>query len=139
MTTNILFNGFKIITENPYTIESETLCIESTRKDKESGHKCVFKLQKEDKSWDDKFKVKYKIQMTFDPDGSRFKVLVDDEIIQDLEFVGLLKGIKDKEWGEIDMKFKSLLLKGTHLITLSFDTFLGDDPFILKIKDVNIG
>ena len=139
MTTKNKYNGFDIITENPYTIESETLSIESTRKEKGFPHKWIFKLRKEDKSWDDKFKVKFRIQMTFDPDGSRLKILVDDEIIQDLEFTRLLTGLRDKEWGEINMKLQSLLVKGTHIITLSFDTFLGDDPFILKIKDIKVG
>ncbi len=139
MTRENFFCGFKIITENSYSIESETLSIVSAQTDEESPYFCLFKLQKEDKSRDNISKVKCKIQMTFDPDGSRFKVLVDDEILQDLEFTQVLKGVRNNEWGIINMKLNNPLLKGSHLITLSFDTCLGSDPFRLQIKDVNIG
>ncbi|MHA1785398.1 MAG: hypothetical protein ACTSVY_14160 [Candidatus Helarchaeota archaeon] len=134
-----LFNDFKIETECPISIDNDIVTMESTRSDENSPHKCVFVLQKEIKSRDDKVKIKFKIQMNFDPDGSRLEILIDSNKLKNFEFVELLKNVRHQQWGKITLKLEDEQIKGKHLISLKFDTFHGDDPFKLKLKDIKIG
>ena len=76
--------------------------------------------------------------MMFDPDGSRLIILLDSNPIKNYEFVSLLKGVRHQEWGKINIEMEEIAIKDANELTLKFETFHGDDPYTLQIKDLKI-
>ncbi|NHI93950.1 MAG: hypothetical protein EAX96_15785 [Candidatus Lokiarchaeota archaeon] len=139
MSNEVKLDEFRIFTNNPVKIEDKVIKIDSAREGKEFPHACNFTIHKITSSRDDKIKVEFDIQMTFDPDGSRLKIFLDANEWKNYEFVKLLKSVKYKEWGNINMKFEDEKLKGKHVMELIFNTFHGDDPYKIQIRDLKIG
>ena len=139
MSKELTLNEYRIFTNNPARIDNEVIIVDSVRENDESPHTCKLIIHKMTSSRDDKIKVEFDVQMVFDPDGSRLEILLDANPWKGYEFVELLKNVRHMEWGSINMKFDDEEIKGKHVIELHINTFHGDDPFKLQIKNIKIG
>ncbi|MHA1146253.1 MAG: hypothetical protein ACTSRW_16070 [Candidatus Helarchaeota archaeon] len=133
------FAGFNIKTECSNSIEDDILTIKSPKEKINFAYRCDFTLETKLQPKTNKIFISLEILMKFDPDGSNLEVFINEKPVCKTDFIALLgKEIHHGEWGDVKLTLNVEPREEASVLKLTFRTFHGDDPFDLRIKNLQL-